>query len=133
ASTSRTPDAFAASKTVAKRPAHWSLVRITSLPNSAGIGRSNLDVVETRRAGAVAGTDNLLRLSFAAVRHAPQNPVVAIRDCRARIPKLGGDAAIGRILEHANPPPILDLPSDFAAELEVVTLVVDGPAPVGLH
>src|SRR5258707_14555756 len=89
ASTSRTPNDFAASKTIAKSPAHCSFVRITSLPNSAGIGRSNLDVVETSRACPVAGADHLLWLAFSAVRHAPQNPVVAIRDSGTRIPKLG--------------------------------------------
>src|SRR4029077_704288 len=42
-------------------------------------------------------------------------------------------AAISGILEHAAALPVLDLPRDLAAELEVVPLVVDGPAPVGLH
>src|SRR5260370_25499506 len=133
ASTSRTPNDFAASSTIAQRPAHCSFDKITSLASSAGIRCSNLDVVEARWVGDVAGPDHLLRLTLSAVRDARQNPVVAIRDSRARIPKLSGDAAIGRILEHADAPPILDLPSNFAAELEVITLVVDGPASVRLH
>src|SRR5258708_23918713 len=99
ASTSRTANDLAASNTIAKSPAHCSFVRITSLLNSAGIGRSNLDVVETGRASAVAGADHLLRLALAAVRHTPQNPVVAIRDGRAGIPQLARAAAIRRILE----------------------------------
>ncbi len=81
----------------------------------------------------MAGADHLLGLALAAIRNAPQHPMIAIGDGGAGIPKLGGDAAVGRILEHANALAVSNLPGDLAAELEVVALVVDGPAPVGLH
>src|SRR5580704_1801951 len=100
---------------------------------SPGISGSDLDVVESRRAGAMTGTDDLLRLALAAVRHTPQHPMVAIGDGRAGIPELGGDAAIGGILQHARALAIANLPGDLAAELEVIALVVDRPATVGLH
>src|ERR1700683_3569806 len=100
---------------------------------SPGISGSDFDVVETSRAGAMTGADHLLRLALAAVRHTPQHPMVAIGDGRAGIPELSGDAAIGGILQHARALAVANLPGDLAAELEVVALVVDGPATVGLH
>src|ERR1700685_2361149 len=93
---------------------------------SAPISGAHLDVVEARRAGAMTGADHLLGLSLAAIRHAPQDPVIAIGDGRAGIPKFGSDAAVGGILQHAHALAVLDLPGDFAAELEVVAFVVDG-------
>ena len=54
-------------------------------------------------------------------------------DGRAGVPELGGDAAVAGVLEHADALAVAHLPGDLAAELEVVALVVDGPAPVGLH
>ena len=54
-------------------------------------------------------------------------------DSRAGIPELRGDAAVARVLEHADALAVANLPADFAAELEVVALVVDGPTAVGLH
>src|SRR5580700_2438083 len=81
----------------------------------------------------MAGADHLLGLSLAAIRDAPQHPVIAIRDGRAGVPKLGGDAAIGRVLEHAGTLAVLNIPRNLATELEVVALVVDGPAAISLH
>src|SRR5260370_31492644 len=100
---------------------------------SAGISGSDLDVVEAGGARAVTGADHLLRLAFAAVGHAPEDPMIAIGDGGAGIPELGGDPAVGWILEHPHAPAVANLPGDLAAELKVVALVVDGPAPVGLH
>ena len=54
-------------------------------------------------------------------------------DGGAGVPEFRGDAAVAGILQHADALAVADLPADFAAELEVVALVVDGPAPVGLH
>ncbi len=54
-------------------------------------------------------------------------------DGRAGVPELRGDAAVAGVLQHAHALAVADLPADLAAELEVVALVVDGPAPVGLH
>src|ERR1700728_3535818 len=107
---------------------HWLCDSI-----STGIRGSHLDIVEARGAGAVAGADHLLGLSLAAIRNAPQHPMIAIGDGGAGVPKLGGDPAVGRVLQHARAFAVLDLPGDLAAELEVVALVIDGPTAIGLH
>src|ERR1700734_3416466 len=107
---------------------HWLCDSI-----STGIRGSHLDVVEARGAGAVAGADHLLGLSLAAIWNAPQHPMIAIGDGGAGIPKLGGDAAVSGVLQHAYAFAVFDLPADFATELEVVALVVDGPTAIGLH
>src|SRR5579863_9207292 len=128
ASTSETPTALAAVSTAPKSSLHSFCEMI-----SAGICGSHLDVVEARGACAVAGTDGLLGLSLAAIRNTPQHPMLAIGDGGAGIPKLGRDAAVGGIPQHADALAIFDLPGDFATELEVITLVVDGPTAIGLH
>src|ERR1019366_6236901 len=98
-----------------------------------GIRGSHFDVVEARGAGAMAGADHLLGLSLAAIRNAPKHPMIAIGDRGAVIPKLGSDAAISRVLEHANALAVFNLPGDLATELEVVALVIDGSTAIGLH
>src|ERR1700728_3897958 len=129
ASTSETPKDAAACCTAPNSSRNWC----KSLLCSAAICGSHLDVVEARGACAVAGADHLFGLSLAAIRNAPQHPMIAIGDGRAGIPKLSGDAAVGWILEHAHALAILNLPGDLATELEIVALVVDGPAAIGLH
>ena len=74
------------------------LLRQHGAQRSTGIRGSHFDVAEARGAGAVAGAHDLLGLALAAIRNAPQHPVVAIGDGRAGIPELGGDAAVGRVL-----------------------------------
>src|ERR1700733_792368 len=132
ASTSETPKDAAAFCTVSNSSRHSLWVSMAA-PTSGGIRGSHFNVVEARGAGAMAGADHLLGLSLAAIGNAPQHPVIAIRNGGAGIPKLGGDATVSRILEHANAFAIFDLPGDLATELEVVALVVDGPTPIGLH
>src|SRR5579885_3315448 len=131
ASTSGVPQARAACWIRSNSSRHRSSVNTTAA--LSGICGSDLDVVKARRTGAVPGADYLLGLPFAAIRHAPQDPVVAVGDGLAGIPKFRGDAAVGGILEHPHAPAVVNLPGDLAAELEVVALVIDGPAPVGLH
>src|ERR1700722_5466823 len=128
ASTSETPSALAACWIESKYSWHWLCDSI-----STGICGSHLDVVEARGTGAVAGADHLLGLSLAAIWNAPQHPMIAIGDGGAGIPKLCGYAAVSGVLQHANAFAVFDLPADFATELEVVALVVDGPAAIGLH
>src|SRR5262249_22042127 len=43
------------------------------------------------------------------------------------------NSAVSGILQHAYSPSVLNLPSDFASELEIVPLVIDRPASIGLH
>src|SRR5580658_10073545 len=122
ASTSETPNDLAACWIEPKNCWHWLCDSI-----STGIRGSHFNVAEARGAGAVAGADHLLGLPLAAIGNAPQHPMLAIRDGGAGIPKLGGDAAVGGVLQHPNPFAVFDFPADFATELEVVALVVDGP------
>src|SRR5580658_3279850 len=100
---------------------------------SISISAPDLDAAETRRTRAVAGTHDLLRLALAAVGRAPQHPMIGSGDGCAGVPELRSDAAVTRILQHADALSVTDLPADLAAELEVVALVVNGPASVGLH
>src|SRR5271156_1741842 len=123
ASTSETPKDAAACCTAPNSSRYSFKSPLCSAP----IRGSHFDVVEARGACAVAGADHLLGLSLAAIRNAPQHPVLAIRDGGAGIPKLGRDAAVGGILQHANALAVLDFPGDLAAKLEIVTFVVDGP------
>ena len=81
----------------------------------------------------MARTHHLLRLPLAAIWRAPQRPLVARADRVHRIPKIGCDPGVRRIFQHACALAVLDLPPDFATELEVVAFVVDGPRPVRLH
>src|SRR5579872_5221359 len=134
---------------LAKRVSAWfSVVRMASIsytpraraassisPNisSFRIRASYLNVAESRRAGPMARAHHLLGLPLTAIRNAPQCPVVRSGNGRARIPELGGDATVARVLQHAHPLAVADLPTDLAAELEVVPLVVDRPAAVRLH
>src|SRR5579872_17508 len=128
ASTSRAPADCAARTTRSKISRHCD-----SVSASAGIARSHFDVAKPRRARAMAGPHDLLRLALAAVGNAPQGPMLAAGNGFARIPKLGSDAAVGCVLQHADAFAVANLPGDFGAELEVVTFVVDRPALVGLH
>src|SRR5205085_1421757 len=97
------------------------------------ISAPDFDVAEARRAGAMSRSHHLLGLAFAAIGHAPQRPVLAARDGRAGIPELRRNPAVAWVFQHAHAAPVANLPARLAAELKVVALVVDRPAPVGLH
>src|ERR1700730_14202815 len=112
ASISVTPSARAASTT-------WLKISSAGIPLAgaplSGIRAPNLDLAETRGAGAVARTHHLLRLSFAAIGHAPQCPVVAVGDGVTGVPELRRDAAIAWVLEHADALTMTNLPAHLAA------------------
>src|ERR1017187_1011724 len=108
----------------------WHAARSSSLP---GIRAPHLDLAEARRAGAMPRAHHLFRLTLAAIGHAPERPVFASGDGHAGVPKLGGDAAVAGVLQHAHALAAADFPRDLAAELEVVALIVDGPTAVRLH
>src|SRR5258707_3652690 len=95
ASTSGTPKDFAARWTLPKSSRHLSIVKTGELSDSTGISRPDFNIAETRRAGTMPGPDHLLRLALAAIRNAPQHPMIAVGDGLARIPELGCNAAIG--------------------------------------
>src|SRR5271169_1823967 len=96
-------------------------------------GDSNFDVPEARRRRAVARAHRLHGLALAAIRRAPERPVIARANGVATIPEFGGDAAVAGILDHAVFFAAFDLPADFGGELKVVAAIVDGPRAVGLH
>src|SRR5690242_10445019 len=134
ASRSRTPDArpaaIAAAKISSQRATgsnadSWKLL--------AGIGATDFDVAESRRARSMSRPHHLLGLPLATVGRAPERPVFRSRNGRAGIPELRTDAAVAGVLQHARALTVANLPADLAAELEVVPLVVDRPAFVGLH
>src|SRR5271157_1724007 len=119
-STSVTPSARAASHTASNTV-------------SSAIRAPDPDLAEPRGAGAVARAHHLLGLALAAIRDAPQRPVLRPGNGRTGVPEFRGDAAVAGVLQHADALAAANLPADLAAELEVVPLVVDRPAPVGLH
>src|SRR5579872_973103 len=134
ASTSGIPDARAARCTWSNTPRHSSIVKTgAAVITLFAIRSSDSDIMEARRAGPVTCADHLFRLALAAVRDAPQHPMIAIGNGRAGVPELGRDPAVSWILQHPHAPAVANLPGDLAAELEVVAFIVDGPAPVGLH
>src|SRR5271163_2619022 len=122
-----------------KMSAACSLVSISLRSPSLGgelasfVGRPHTNIPKPRRARAMSGAHDLLRLSFAAIRSSPQSPFIARADRIHRIPKLRSDSGIGRILQHPRALTLLDLPRNLASELKVITLVVNRPRLIGLH
>src|SRR5262250_2386006 len=84
-------------------------------PSVAAIGRAHFDLSKPGGGGAVSRAHNLLGLSFAAIRSAPQSPLIARTNRIHAIPELGRDAGIRRIFQHAPALAMLDLPSNFAS------------------
>src|SRR5260370_33885883 len=99
----------------------------------APISASHFDSAKPRRRGAMARAHHLLGLSFAAIRGAPERPLIAGTDRIERIPELRRDSGIRRILHRADTLAMLDLPTAFAAELQIVAPVVKRPGAVGLY
>src|ERR1022692_3696514 len=91
------------------------------------------NIAKPRGTRSVSRAHHLLRLSFSAVGRAPQRPVIAIANGIAPVPKLGGNAAVAGILQHARLFAAANFPGHLAAELKIKALVVDRPAPVRLH
>src|SRR3546814_18783492 len=88
-----------------------------------------------RRPPRSTRTDTLFPYTtlFRSVRHPPEGPLVGAADHVHRGPELGADPGVGRVAQHPAQLAVLDLPRDLAAELEVQSLVVDRPRPVGVH
>src|SRR5882724_6747816 len=95
------------------------------------VRRAYLHIAKPGRRGAVARAHDLLRLPLPAVGRAPQCPLVAGTNCIHRAPELGSNSAVGGVLQHSGTLAVFDFPSRFAAELEVVTLIVNRPGAVG--
>src|SRR5437762_8600241 len=91
------------------------------------IRAAHLHIAESCGRRAMAGAHHLLRLAFAAIGRTPQGPSIARGDGVHGVPEIGGDPGVRRILEHAAESAVFDFPSDLAAELKVIALVVNGP------
>src|SRR5919198_5568659 len=126
-STSSRPNAASEIRRISSAPMAWKV--ISRSPSS----NSDLDAPEARRGGAVPDACGLHGLALAAVRRPPQHPFLAARDRVARSPELGRDAGVVRIAVQLRALAVLDPPGHLAPELEVHTLVVDGPRLVREH
>src|SRR5579863_8077705 len=96
-------------------------------------GDADFYVAETGGRCAVTGAHYLLRLSLAAIRRAPQRPVISRADGIAAVPEFRGNSAVAGILDHAALLAAFDFPTDFGRKLEVIALVVDRPGAVCFH
>src|ERR1700722_738554 len=94
---------------------------------------SHFNPAETRRRRSMPRPHHLLRLAFAAIRGTPERPFVTRTNRVQRIPEFRRDSRVGRVLHHAGSLAILDFPTDLAAELKVIALVVNRPRSIGLH
>src|SRR5271165_5179305 len=89
----------------------------------------NLNASKARRRCSMARAHHLLWLAFAAIWRAPERPLLTRTDRVQRIPELGRNARVRRVLHHAQ---ALAMP-DLTAKLKVVALVINRPGAVGLH
>src|SRR5437867_1730731 len=94
---------------------------------------SHSDVAKTRRRRAVPRSHHLHRLALSAVRSSPQTPMFFVRDRIARIPEVRSDAGVRAVLEKPTHLAVLNLVTDFRAELKIQPHVVDAPGTIGLH
>src|ERR1700720_1879783 len=112
---------------------HTSACHPDGASPSLRICRADANIPEPRRPRPMSRTYHLLRLPFAAVGSSPKRPLIPRADRIHRIPELSRDAGVRRILQHAHPLALLDLPRNLASELKVITLVINRPGFVGLH
>src|SRR5271163_2195379 len=98
------------------------------LPSSCSLVRTSyLYIAKPCRGRAMSRSHHLLGLAFPAVRGAPHYPLISRADRVHRVPKLRRNSRVRRVLQHSGALAVLNFPPHFAAELEVVTLVIDRP------
>src|SRR5439155_25469432 len=85
----------------------------------AWLSNPHLDVAKPCGRGPVPHSSDLAGLALAAVRRAPQHPLVPSSDRVARAPELRGDARVVRALVQLGELAVLDPPGHLASELEV--------------
>src|ERR1017187_7974456 len=92
-----------------------------------------MNIPESRRRSAVPRAHRLHRLSLAAIRRAPQRPMLRIADGVAGIPELRSNPAIAGVFQHANLLATFNFPANLRGKLKLVPSVIDGPRTIGLH
>ena len=75
---------------------------------------------------------HLARLALAIVGCAIQFISVPSAQAVAGVPKIGGARLISHIAQHFAYFAIFDLPKSLAAKLEIVTLLINRPAPISV-
>src|SRR5260370_2609982 len=73
----------------------------------------------------MARAHGLHGLALSTIRRAPQCPMIESADGITGIPELGGDTAVGGILQHADFFSAFDFPADFGGKLKLVAAGVD--------
>ena len=81
----------------------------------------------------MAYTDHLVGFALAAVRRAQHFERAGITHCAEVFPELRGDRPVIGVLHHALELAVLDQLAPFAAELEFVACVIDGPGAIARH
>src|SRR5205823_2492211 len=114
--------------------AESAIARTSSGPmRSATSAHSHLDVPEPGGGRAVADAGRLPWLPLAAVRRAPQHPLLGPAHRVAGTPELSGDPSVVGVPVEVGELAVLDPMGHLASELEVHALVVDRPRRVGGH
>src|SRR5436190_6718417 len=93
-------------------------------------GVQHIDLPKPRNGATVADGVRLRRFAFAIIFRAVQFVGVGAAETVAGAPEVGGARLVGDVAQHFTEFAILDFPKGLAAELEVVTLLVNGPATV---
>ena len=75
----------------------------------------------------MADADHLIGFAFAAVRRAQDLEGAGVTDRAEVAPEVGRNGAVVRVLHHTFELAVLDQLTPFAAELEFVARIVDGP------
>jgi len=81
----------------------------------------------------MSGAHGLHGLALAAIRSAPQRPVIARTNCITTIPEFRGYAAVAGMFDHAAFFAAFNFPADFSRKLKMVTAVVNGPRAIRFH
>src|SRR5258706_4294625 len=93
-------------------------------------GVENVDLAEARDRAAVAHRISLSGFAFAIVGGAVQFVRGLASEAVAGLPEIRRARLIGDVPQHLAHFPVPDFPESLAAELEIVTLLINGPASV---
>src|SRR3984885_16044817 len=94
---------------------------------------SHAHILKSRGRRPMPRTHRLHRLTFSAIRRAPQRPIIARTNRVTTIPEFRGDAAVAGMLDHPALFAAFNFPADFRGKLEMVAPVVDRPRAIRFH